>query len=237
MNERQLSERLIRVAQYVPANVKVADIGSDHAYLPCFLCLRDNSITAIAGEVNEGPYQSAVNQVKRVGLTEQISVRKGNGLEVIEAGEVDVITIAGMGGGLITSILEEGKPKLSGVSKLILQPNVSADHIRRWLLSNEWLLVSEEILEEDEKIYEVLVAERGSDNSFYEEDRERKLLLGPFLMNNPNQSFRKKWLAEIRNWERIIKKLQEATPNEASLEKKKQLQIKIDMVEEVLLRG
>ena len=112
MNDIRLSARLIRVADFVQKGVKVADIGSDHAYLPCYLCLRDKVTTVIAGELNEGPYQLAQNQVQRFGLEDRIDERRGNGLQVLRAGEVDVVTIAGMGGGLISKILDEGKEKL-----------------------------------------------------------------------------------------------------------------------------
>jgi tRNA (adenine22-N1)-methyltransferase len=234
MNEKQLSERLVRVAKYVPKGAKVADIGSDHAYLPCYLCIKDIELTAIAGEVNEGPYQSARKQVEKSGLTERIDVRKGNGLEVINCGEVNTITIAGMGGGLITTILNEGKDKLEGVETLILQPNVSADIIRKWLLHNEWVLVSEEILEEDEKIYEVLVAKRGNDESLYEEQKEQKFLLGPFLMQEVNHTFKKKWQYEVDNWKRILAQFEKANANEQVEEKRKNLLNQINMVEEVL---
>ncbi|WP_088102500.1 tRNA (adenine(22)-N(1))-methyltransferase [Halalkalibacter urbisdiaboli] len=234
MNERQLSERLVRVANYVPNKAKVADIGSDHAYLPCYLCLQSDMREAIAGEVNEGPYQSALAQVKKVGLADRISVRKGNGLEVIEAHEVDVITIAGMGGSLIASILEDGKEKLTGVSRLILQPNVSAQDIRKWLYKHEWTLLFEEILEEDEKIYEILVAEKGNDEELYNEDKDRKLLLGPYLMKERNQAFRKKWKYELDNWKRILKQLEQAQKNQERDNKQKEIESNIQMVEEVL---
>lgn len=234
MNEKQLSQRLIRVADYVPKGAKVADIGSDHAYLPCYLCLQDETASAIAGEVNEGPYQSARNQVERVGLTTRIDVRKGNGLEVLQAGEVDVITIAGMGGNLITTILDQGKEKLEGVSRLILQPNVGADTIRIWLRRYGWLLIDEEILEEDEKIYEILVAVRGDDSALYQEDTERKLLLGPFLMQERNEAFKKKWRYEVENWKRILTQFEQATANEQVEQKRKELLQQITMVEEVL---
>lgn len=234
MNERQLSERLIRVAHYVPKGARVADIGSDHAYLPCYLCLQDDTSTAIAGEVNEGPYQSAKKQVLRVGLTDRIDVRKGNGLEVIQAGEVDVLTIAGMGGGLITTILDEGKKKLQGVSRLIVQPNVAAETIRVWLRQNGWLLLEEEILEEDEKIYEILVAVPGDDSALYKEDTERKLLLGPYLMQEQNQAFCKKWKNEMENWKRILRQFEQATMSEEIEQKREELTKQFHLVKEVL---
>lgn len=108
----------------------------------------------------EGPFLSAKKQVEDAQLTDQVEVRFGNGLEVITPGEVDCITIAGMGGTLIASILEAGKDKLDNGPRLILQPNVSAKSIRTWLMDNGWSLVGEEILEEDDKLYEILVAEK-----------------------------------------------------------------------------
>ncbi|MED1602453.1 tRNA (adenine(22)-N(1))-methyltransferase TrmK [Alkalihalophilus marmarensis] len=235
MNDRQLSKRLQRVAAYVPKGSKTADIGSDHAYLPCYLCLEDQTAKAIAGEVNEGPYLSAVSQVRQSGLTDRISVRRGNGLEVIEhADQVDVITIAGMGGALITSILEEGKGKLKEVDRLILQPNVSAVTIREWLDREGWSLTSEEIIEEDHKIYEILVADRGENVMLYEEDRKKKMLLGPYLINEMNEAFQKKWTYEMKNWERILTQFERATETPELSAKKDELKHKIEMVQEVL---
>ncbi|MCM3488606.1 tRNA (adenine(22)-N(1))-methyltransferase TrmK [Alkalihalophilus marmarensis] len=235
MNDRQLSKRLQRVAAYVPKGSKTADIGSDHAYLPCYLCLEDQTAKAIAGEVNEGPYLSAVSQVRQSGLTDRISVRMGNGLEVIEhADQVNVITIAGMGGALITSILEDGKDKLKEVDRLILQPNVSAITIREWLDREGWSLASEEIIEEDDKIYEILVADRGENVMLYEEDRKKKMLLGPYLINEMNEAFQKKWTYEMKNWERILTQFERATETPELSAKKDELKHKIKMVQEVL---
>ncbi|MFL6516530.1 MAG: tRNA (adenine(22)-N(1))-methyltransferase, partial [Bacillus sp. (in: firmicutes)] len=134
MNTDKLSARLEAVAKYVPNGARIADIGSDHAYLPCFLAKNERLAYGIAGEVAVGPFQSAERNVLAEGLTDIISVRMGDGLEVIQEGEVDCITIAGMGGALITSILENGKEKLSSVKRLVLQPNISAISIRKWFI-------------------------------------------------------------------------------------------------------
>ena len=112
LNTEKLSARLETVARFVPLGSKLADIGSDHAYLPCYLAKKGVVTFAVAGEVVSGPFESARRQVQAEGLTEMISVRMGDGLDVLEPGEVDCITIAGMGGALITSILERGKGKL-----------------------------------------------------------------------------------------------------------------------------
>lgn len=231
MNTDRLSKRLETVAKYIPRNSKFADIGSDHAYLPCYMVKRKEVQSAIAGEVVEGPYQSAIKQVKQEGLTSKISVRKGNGLEVIGENEVDCITIAGMGGALITSILENGKDKLQSVQRLVLQPNISAFSIREWLLKNNWTLVAEEILEEDGKIYEVLVAEKGESPSLSE---ERALLFGPFLMKEKDAAFVKKWKLEKKNWQRILDQLESALDSVENMQKRTELQNKIKLVDEVI---
>ncbi|MFC0415720.1 tRNA (adenine(22)-N(1))-methyltransferase TrmK [Cytobacillus solani] len=233
MNTEKLSQRLEAVANYIPRGSRLADIGSDHAYLPCYAVKKGVVPFAVAGEVVEGPYQSAKRQVKMEGLDEQIIVRKGNGLEVIALGEIDCVTIAGMGGALIASILEEGKNKLDSVKRLILQPNISALTTRQWLLDNAWELIAEEILEEDDKIYEIVVAEKGDPLKPYK-NLQKELLLGPLLMKQSSAPFQKKWRNELKNWQRILKQLENAAESEETILKKKELNEKIRMVEEVL---
>lgn len=235
MNTDKLSDRLATVANYIPKGSRMADIGSDHAYLPCHMVKKGTVRFAIAGEVAEGPFLSAIKQVQSEGLTENIVVRKGDGLEVIEPGEVDCITIAGMGGALITSILDAGKQKLDQVERLILQPNVGAYVLRKWLKDHNWKLVSEEILKEDGKIYEVLVAENGLDDELYSDHFETKLLFGPYLLKEKNKVFLEKWELEKKNWQRILKELEKAEQNASTLEKKKEIEAKLKMVEEVLI--
>src|SRR5699024_11537123 len=100
---------------------------------------------------------------------------------------VDTITIAGIGGKLISNILENGNDRLSTVQRLITVPNSHAIAIRRWAVQNGWKIIDEAILKEDDKIYEVVVLERG--NEAY---TEKELLLGPVLMRECNPIFRDK---------------------------------------------
>ncbi|ETI65949.1 tRNA (adenine(22)-N(1))-methyltransferase [Neobacillus vireti] len=234
MNTNKLSVRLATVAKYVEKGAAIADIGSDHAYLPCYLAKNVGIRFAIAGEVAAGPYQSAEKNVLSEGLSDTISVRMGDGLEVIQPGEVDCITIAGMGGALITSILENGKDKLGSVKRLVLQPNISAISIRNWFLGNNWELVAEEIIEEDGKIYEILIAEKGDPDNPYKTNKDMGLLLGPFLVKNQDAAFRKKWTAEKKNWQRIYGALEGAAETAETIEKKQELLNKIKLIEEAL---
>jgi tRNA (adenine22-N1)-methyltransferase len=235
MNSERLSMRLETVAKYIPEGSRIADIGSDHAYLPCHVVKSGKVPFAIAGEVVEGPFQSAKRHVDTEGLSEKIDVRKGDGLEVISPEEVDCITISGMGGSLIASILDNGKKKLDKVKRLILQPNLSAITIRAWLIDHGWELIGEEILEEDKKIYEILIAEKGSSTKPYEHhDFNTGLLLGPYLMVEKSDVFLKKWRSEVKNWGKILRNLETASNTEENSRKKEELQKKIVMVEEVL---
>ena len=233
MNAEKLSRRLETVVSFIPEGSRIADIGSDHAYLPCYAVEKGIAVSGIAGEVAEGPYQSAVKQVKYSQLEDVISVRKGDGLEVITPNETDCITIAGMGGALIASILEEGKDKLAGVSRLILQPNVGAIAIRKWLLENGWELKGERILEEDNKIYEVLAADKGEVQAPYQH-MDSEMLLGPFLLKEKSPVFTRKWEQELKQWKAIIEKMKKAEDSPQLQERKAQIQSKINIVQEVL---
>lgn len=191
--ETKLSKRLEAVASYVPQGARLADVGSDHAYLPLFLVEQGRIAFAVAGEVVQGPYQSALQNVEQAGQSDKISVRLANGLAAVElADQVSTVTIAGMGGRLIADILEAGKDKLVSVERLVLQPNNREDDVRRWLVTNDFQLVTEEILEENDKIYEILVAEKGKSDL-----TEDQLRFGPYLLEEQSETFQKKWLKEL----------------------------------------
>ena len=147
MDSLHLSNRLKTVAKYVPDDARMADIGSDHAYLPANLVLNQRINFAIAGEVAKGPFQNAQAEISGHQLTKQIEARLADGLAAIELTDrIDTITIAGMGGTLISEILEQGKSKLSNISRLVLEPNVGSEIVRTWLVDNYFEITAEEIL-------------------------------------------------------------------------------------------
>lgn len=229
MNAKNLSERLRAVASFVEENSILADIGSDHAYLPCYLVHEGVITKAIAGEVVKGPFESAQKQVMSEGLQENIDVRFGNGLEVISNEDnVKTVTIAGMGGPLIASILESGKNKLSTVDTLILQPNIHAKAIREWAIQQQWKIEQEVILEEHDKIYEILVLKKGVMSL-----TEKELLVGPILSKEKSPVYQKKWTNELNEWQRIVDELNKIQGTEV-LQKKEELLNKIALVKETL---
>jgi tRNA (adenine22-N1)-methyltransferase len=208
MTEITISKRLQDIAQYIPTGAIFADIGSDHAYLPVFVCLHDNSAQAIAGEINKGPYLSALDQVTKWGLQDRISVRMGDGLAVIDPGEVVQLVIAGMGGSLITSILDNGKDKLSKVERIIAQPNINARNVRKWLARHGYELVDERVIEEDGYHYEILVADKSKNPSLTYSEKE--YYLGPIMLNKKDKDFINKWTHVLKKKQEIVKQMQNA---------------------------
>ncbi|AOV07873.1 tRNA (adenine(22)-N(1))-methyltransferase [Sporosarcina ureilytica] len=225
-----LSKRLQVVASYVKQDAILADIGSDHAYLPTYLVQKGVIQKAVAGEVVKGPYESAVKNVQRENVSDAVTVRLANGLFAIQDGDgVDTVSIAGMGGPLIAKILEEGKSLLTSVKRIITQPNIHAKAIREWSVDNGWSIIDEKILKEDGKIYEVVVLEKG--NASYS---ETDLLLGPILSKEKDEVFNEKWQHEIKQWKHIVQSLGDAKNNPIVEEKRDQLNNQIQLVEEVL---
>lgn len=188
-----LSKRLARVAAFIPQGTRLLDVGSDHAYLPIALVENQNISFAIAGEVVKGPYQSAVDNVLESGLSGQITVRLASGLAAFDAiDKIETISICGMGGRLISDILGQDVSKLSLVKRLVLQPNNRENELRLWLQENQFNIIDEDILEENDKIYEILVVEHGKMALSDDE-----LLFGPFLSQHKSDIFLKKWQNEL----------------------------------------
>lgn len=208
VDEKHLSARLACVASLVPAGARVADIGSDHAYLPAALVLDGKIDFAIAGEVVKGPYENAVREIKDHQLEGQVIPRLADGLAAIEpADKIDTITIAGMGGSLIASILEKDKNKLTGIKRLVLQPNVGESQLREWLMNNYYQIMTEKIIEEDNHIYEIIVAEPSVVPFRYS---KYELDFGPFLLENKGPVFRKKWQEYLQREAHVIDQMQKA---------------------------
>lgn len=225
MDKNILSHRLETVASFVPSGARLLDVGSDHAYLPLALVEKGQLAFAVAGEVVEGPYQSALANVHEAGRDHQIVVRLANGLAAWEdADQIDTISICGMGGRLIADILEAGKERLASINRLVLQPNNREDELRDWLAEHGFALVAEEILTENGKFYEILVAEHGQMTLTALTRR-----FGPFLSREVSSVFRDKWSREADKLAAILQHIPQDKQEERAV-----LQEKITLIKEVL---
>lgn len=243
MEEIKLSKRLQKIVGHVPSGKIIVDIGSDHGLLVSYLVKNGISLFAIAGEINDGPFQATINQTSNFNLKDKIAVRKGNGLEVIQE-DVDVIIIAGMGGTLITEILENGKEKLKNVERLILQPNVREENIRKWLDDNDWNIIDEEILRENQKIYEIIIAERKKCcedsvykyrfNDLFPMNKEDLYKVGPILFYKRDKILIEKWKLELKKLEYILKELDKSSGDIEQNIRKKEINSRYEWVKELV---
>lgn len=232
MNAKDLSIRLQKAAEFVPQDARLADIGSDHAYLPVALMLQDKISYGIAGEVVVGPYESAKRQVAKNGLESKIDVRLADGLEAVDlSDQVSAITICGMGGVLIRDILQRGKEnnRLSGKERLILQPNVGERQLRQWLVAEGYTITGETIIEENKKIYEIIVAEKFLDTPDYS---DRELFFGPALLVEKSPVFIEKWQYKLIKTENILNSLRQSDQDVS--EKIREVEQEIEWIKEVL---
>ncbi|WP_282803596.1 tRNA (adenine(22)-N(1))-methyltransferase [Secundilactobacillus kimchicus] len=210
MNGTHLSNRLQTVAQFVLDHARLADIGSDHAYLPVYLANEHRIDFAIAGEVAKGPHDNASQEIQRAGVSTLVASRLADGLlAVMPTDQIDTVVIAGMGGTLITTILTTGFERLSHHERLILQPNVGEDNVRRWLQAHDYQITTEQILEEDGHIYEIIVGDPVVEPVTYS---EQELLFGPFLIRDKSPVFVKKWQREAGRLQTVIETMRQAQP-------------------------
>jgi tRNA (adenine22-N1)-methyltransferase len=225
----KLGKRLATIAALVPPGEPVADIGTDHAFLPVYLVGEGLVPRAVAGEVNPGPFKVAGEALDRLGLAERVSLRFGDGLDVLTAGEVVTVVIAGMGGATIVDILA-ARPEVTGsLRRLVLQPMQAAAVLRRWLATSGWRLVAEALVEEDGRLYEIVAAEPGA-----AEDCEPILYeIGPLLWARRHPLLRQHITALLEQARRVAAEMA-ASPQAAASAKYREYLEKIRRLEDKL---
>ncbi len=153
-----LDKRLAAVAALVRPGSRLADIGTDHAYLPVHLVQTGVCPCAIASDIGAGPLEAARHTVTAAGLTDCISLRLGDGLSTVQTGEVEDIAIAGMGGETMVAILETAPLVKDPALRLILQPMTRGEELRRWLMTNGFTILEEHLVQDKHHLYPVMAA-------------------------------------------------------------------------------
>lgn len=174
----QLPNRLQVVAGYVPRGSIIADIGTDHAYLPLYLVDSGHCPRAFAVEAAPGPYRRAVAAVSAAGLADRIEVRFGDGLQALEPGEVDIVIMTGLGSITQQAILKARPQVREKLDYLILQPQGEIGPLRRWLAASGWYLIEEELVYEAGHYYFILLACQGTGPDYSDLEWQ----LGPLLI-------------------------------------------------------
>ena len=154
-----LSKRLNAVASLVELGSSVADVGTDHGYIPVYLVENKISPFVVAMDINEKPLASCKSLVKAAGFEDVISTRLSNGLEKISGDEADDIVIAGMGGELISQIIENWEYSKDRSKHFILQPMTKSEELMRWLFANGFSVIKRDCCTAAKKCYTVILAE------------------------------------------------------------------------------
>lgn len=207
----ELSKRLKAVADMVETGAVLADIGTDHAYIPIWLVSRGLVPRAVAMDVNEGPLKRAQENIRQNGLEEKIETRRSDGFAVLVPGEADAAVIAGMGGGLTIRLLSEGMDVVRRLSECILQPQSEIDKVRTFLLEEGFSFIKEDLVEEDGKYYPMMKVRPPvypGNASGPEKWTDTELLYGRLLLTERHPVLREYLEREIRIKSGIIRSLE-----------------------------
>lgn len=202
----KLKSRLAGVASLIPSGSVVADIGTDHAYLPLYLVKEKACPRVIAVEKSPLNSRAAQEKVNLFHLQQKVEVRTGDGLLVLEESDgVEIVVIAGLGGKTICGLLAAAGCRLWHYRRFVLQPMGDAALVRRWLAENGFYFPEEKLAWEKGHFYEIFAAERGrkiSGESILWE-------LGPVLLQGKEQDpLLVPWLRyKIRHYEKILQGL------------------------------
>ncbi len=199
--ESNITNRLAAAAGFVRRGARVCDVGTDHAYLPIFLCKAGIAEKALATDINQGPCDRAAANIKLHKCTDKIEVRRADGLDLAADFDPTDIVICGMGGELIRDILlRSALTRKEGV-RLILQPMTKAATLRRALSANGFDIVGE-ALAKDDKIYQIICAEYTEKNSKL---TDVQALLGPINIREKAPFFAEFVDFNIGVGERVLK--------------------------------
>ncbi len=199
-----MSRRMQKLASLVTEGNRLADVGTDHGYIPIALVQAGKIPSAIAMDVNRGPLARAEAHIREAGLATYIETRLSDGLRELGAEDADTVLIAGMGGMLILRILTEGIPHLSGVEELILQPQSDVYRVRDWLQKHGYRVETEELVEEDGKYYPMMRAVRGQERRM----EQAELYYGKADVPRSPEVLRSYLETKLQEGQRILLKLE-----------------------------
>lgn len=176
-----LTPRLLGIAEQITPCACVADIGTDHAYLPTYLCMTGKAESGIASDIRKGPLLRAKATLTRYGMDARIQTRLGGGVDTLTPKEADCIVIAGMGGLMIGEILNAHPEVFAAAKQILLQPMTAVPELRTFLYQNGYTILTETLAKEEEKLYHILSIKAEQDPETYSDTDlyfGKQLLLG-----------------------------------------------------------
>lgn len=198
----EISNRLRCIGDLVEST-RMADIGTDHGYVPLWLYHKGCLQKGIACDIHNGPLERAAENILQAGAENVIETRLGDGLSPLRPGEVDGVVIAGMGGMLMIAILDQGKAVVEKLNELVISPHLDVPAVRRYLHTIGFLIQQEHMLQEDGKYYTVMRAVPGAQS--YETDEEYEY--GKILLDRKDTVLKEYLEKERKRMENICEKL------------------------------
>jgi len=180
----QVSKRIYSICDQLKG-FKLADIGTDHCFLPIFAIKSGKVKYAVGVDINQGPLKSAAVNVAAEGLSDKIELRLGSGFLPISPGECDTAVISGMGGMLISNILEKGPDRALSLDRLILSPQSEPTLVRRTLHRLGFTIINENMIKDGARFYTIIVARPGEDQAYDKFDYD----FGKLMLENPTDDF------------------------------------------------
>ncbi len=228
----ELSKRLQMVASMVTPGMRLADVGTDHAYIPIYLTEQQVIPEAIAMDINKGPLERAEEHIKEHGLEDRIQTRLSDGLQKLKSGEVDAMIAAGMGGALVIRILEDGKEVAKSLKELILQPQSELEKVRRYLLQNGYRIIDENMVLDEGKYYPMMKIQPCSEEEV-EEYAPEELKYGKWLLQKANPVLKQFLEKEIQIDSEILAALTSQDSTRART-REQELQTEINEIKEII---
>ena len=213
---QELSKRLLTVASMVENDSVVADIGTDHAYIPIYLVEQGVCKKAIAMDVNPGPLERAREHILASGLSEQIVTRLSDGLAKLSENEADTYVIAGMGGPLMVSILARRMDLLQKGKTLVLQPQSEIGEVREFLIHNHYKIIREEMFYDMEKTYVAMKAIKSKESITY---TKTQYIFGKLLLENLNPVLFEYLQKQKEVYEKLVIRLEDNITKQTMLRK------------------
>ncbi|HII4451367.1 TPA: tRNA (adenine(22)-N(1))-methyltransferase [Clostridium perfringens] len=228
----ELSKRLKRIAEHVDKCESVADIGTDHGYIPIYLVKEGICKKAIASDINKGPIEKAKVNVAFEGVSNKVKCLLGPGLNSLKVGEVNGVILAGMGGNLTRDILLADMDKVKKYDFIILQPAQNPEVLREFLYKNDYEIIDEDLIKDEGRFYELFKVKynENSEKLVFEDELEYEV--SPLLREKNHPLFKEFIEEKINKCETILSFIKEDT--EAAKKRKSDLEEKINKLKGML---
>ena len=227
----ELSKSLQAVADLVSEGLVVADVGTDHGYIPIYLIETKKSPKAFAMDVNKGPLLRAKGHIAEHGLDTCIETRLSDGVRALQKGECDCVVVAGMGGALTIKIMEEGKDIFRSLKEFVLQPQSELQKVRAYLYQNEYSIVEENMVLDDGKFYPMFRVINGQSEEYH----AIELCYGKLLLEQKNTVL-KNFLEKEKAVKELILSNLEQSFGEHIETRRKEIQEELEGIEYALQR-